>query len=37
MELRSISTAATFLKFSETCNMRIMYRVFFWLFADSQM
>ena len=37
MELRSISTAATPSKFSETCNMRIMYRVFFWLFADSQM
>ena len=37
MELRSISTAATPSKFSETCNMRIMYRVFLWLFAGSQM
>jgi len=37
MELRSISTVATPLKFSETCNMRIMYRVFFWLLAGSQM
>jgi len=32
-----ISTVATPLKFSETCNMRIMYRVFFWLLAGSQM
>ena len=37
MELRSISTAATPPKFSETCNMRIMYRVFLWLFAGNQM
>src|SRR5207302_9990986 len=36
MELRSISTAATPSKFSETCNIRIMYRDFFRLFAGSQ-
>lgn len=37
MDLRSISTAETPSKFSETCNIRVMYRVFFWLFAGSQM